>query len=37
MPQIPNWNRVIAAIPDFFPMLLEAVEADSGVSAEIAV
>jgi glucosyl-3-phosphoglycerate synthase len=28
-PQIPNWNRVISAIPDFFRYLLEAVEADA--------
>lgn len=29
LPQIPNWNRVVAAIPDFFDRLLEAVEEDS--------
>jgi glucosyl-3-phosphoglycerate synthase len=28
-PLIPNWNRVISAIPDFFNLLLEAVEQDS--------
>jgi len=28
-PLIPNWNRVIAAIPDIFDMLQAAVEADS--------
>jgi|YNPBryBLVA2012_1023415.scaffolds.fasta_scaffold00093_35 glucosyl-3-phosphoglycerate synthase len=28
-PQIPNWNRVISAIPDFFRYLLEAVEEDA--------
>jgi len=28
-PQIPNWNRVISAIPDFFDCLLEAVEQDA--------
>jgi len=28
-PQIPNWNRVISAIPDFFSYLLEAVEEDA--------
>lgn len=28
-PQIPNWNRVISAIPDFFGLLLDAVEADA--------
>jgi glucosyl-3-phosphoglycerate synthase len=25
-PQIPNWNRVLAAIPDFFEMLLDCLE-----------
>ena len=28
-PLIPNWNRVVAAIPDFFEFLLEAVELDN--------
>lgn len=28
-PQIPNWNRVISAVPDFFRHLLEAVEEDA--------
>ena len=28
-PQIPNWSRVISAVPDFLEMLLEAVEADN--------
>lgn len=28
-PLIPNWNRVVAAIPDFFESLLEAVELDN--------
>jgi glucosyl-3-phosphoglycerate synthase len=28
-PLIPNWNRVVAAIPNFFQLLLEAVEADN--------
>jgi glucosyl-3-phosphoglycerate synthase len=28
-PQIPNWNRVVAAVPDFFPLLAGAVEEDS--------
>jgi glucosyl-3-phosphoglycerate synthase len=28
-PLIPNWNRVIAAIPDFFSLLNAAVEADN--------
>jgi glucosyl-3-phosphoglycerate synthase len=29
-PQIPNWNRVFAAIPDFDRRLLDAVQADNG-------
>jgi len=29
VPLIPNWNRVIAAIPDFFNLLNTAVEADN--------
>jgi glucosyl-3-phosphoglycerate synthase len=29
LPQIPAWNRVLAAIPDFFDRLLEAVELDA--------
>lgn len=29
LPLIPNWNRVVAAIPEFFSLLLEAAEADS--------
>lgn len=37
MPQIPNWNRVIAALPDFFPMLLDAVEADAKVASTVVV
>ena len=28
-PLIPNWNRVVSAIPNFFQLLLEAVEADN--------
>ena len=28
-PAIPNWNRVISAIPDFFELLLDAVEKDN--------
>jgi hypothetical protein len=28
-PQIPNWNRVTSALPDFLYDLAEAVEADS--------
>ena len=29
VPQIPNWNRVTSAIPEFLPQLREAIEADS--------
>ncbi|MEX2264043.1 MAG: hypothetical protein WD696_18970 [Bryobacteraceae bacterium] len=29
MPQIPNWNRVISAVPEFFDMLLGAVEEEA--------
>jgi glucosyl-3-phosphoglycerate synthase len=28
-PQIPNWSRVVAALPEFLPALREAVEADA--------
>ena len=28
-PQIPNWNRVTSALPDFLDALREAVEADN--------
>jgi glucosyl-3-phosphoglycerate synthase len=28
---IPNWNRVLAASPKFFDLLLEAVDLDAGV------
>ena len=28
-PQIPNWNRVTSALPDFLQSLGKAVEADS--------
>lgn len=31
LPLIPNWNRVVAAIPEFFEMLLQAVEQDAGM------
>lgn len=31
VPLIPNWNRVLAAIPDFFARLREAVDADMDV------
>ena len=30
LPLIPNWNRVLAAIPEFFDMLLDAVRQDAG-------
>lgn len=30
MPLIPNWNRVLAAIPDVFERLLVAAERDNG-------
>jgi glucosyl-3-phosphoglycerate synthase len=29
LPLIPNWNRVLAAVPEFFELLLDAVERDS--------
>lgn len=29
IPLIPNWSRVISALPDFFELLLEAIEADN--------
>jgi glucosyl-3-phosphoglycerate synthase len=32
MPQIPNWNRVISALPDFLDELRDAVEADAAES-----
>jgi glucosyl-3-phosphoglycerate synthase len=32
MPQIPNWNRVVAALPGFLDELREAVEADAADS-----
>jgi glucosyl-3-phosphoglycerate synthase len=28
-PFIPNWNRILSAIPEFGQMMLEAVEADA--------
>ena len=31
-PQIPNWNRVTSALPDFLEELRDAVEADAGTS-----
>jgi glucosyl-3-phosphoglycerate synthase len=32
LPQIPNWNRVISALPEFLDELREAVEADAADS-----
>ena len=32
IPSIPNWNRVTAAIPDFFEMLVDAIEKDNGAA-----
>lgn len=29
LPLIPNWNRVLAAVPEFFDLLLDAVDKDS--------
>jgi glucosyl-3-phosphoglycerate synthase len=29
IPLIPNWNRVLAAIPEFFELLLDAVDKDT--------
>ena len=29
LPPIPNWNRVVAAIPEFFDLLLDAVDKDA--------
>jgi glucosyl-3-phosphoglycerate synthase len=29
LPLIPNWNRVLAAVPEFFDLLQDAVEKDS--------
>ena len=31
LPLIPNWNRVVSAIPEFFPLLLDAVAEDMKV------
>jgi glucosyl-3-phosphoglycerate synthase len=28
-PQIPNWNRIVSAVPNFFQLLIEAVQADN--------
>lgn len=37
LPLIPNWNRVVAAVPEFFERLVEAVEKDARKTAGIAV
>jgi len=29
IPLIPNWSRVVSALPDFFDLLLEAVDEDN--------
>jgi hypothetical protein len=31
-PQIPNWNRVVSALPEFLDELREAVETDASES-----
>ncbi len=36
VPAIPNWNRVVAAIPEFFDLLLDAVDQDSRMPAAMA-
>jgi glucosyl-3-phosphoglycerate synthase len=35
-PPIPNWNRVLAAIPEFFDLLLDAVEKDQRAARPLA-
>lgn len=37
LPLIPNWNRVLAAIPEFFELLLDAVDKDEKQPEEVAV
>ncbi|MFB3778385.1 MAG: glycosyl transferase [Bryobacteraceae bacterium] len=37
LPLIPNWNRVLAAVPEFFELLLDAVEKDTKQAAVRAV
>ena len=32
LPLIPNWNRVLAAIPEFFDLLQDAVEKDAAAA-----
>jgi len=29
IPLIPNWNRVLAAVPEFFDLLVDAVDKDA--------
>jgi glucosyl-3-phosphoglycerate synthase len=29
LPLIPNWNRVLAAIPEYFELLIDAVDKDT--------
>jgi len=36
LPLIPNWNRVLAAIPEFFDLLQDAVEKDARQAAGVA-
>lgn len=36
LPLIPNWNRVVSAVPDFFDLLTEAVEQDAQDATEAA-
>jgi glucosyl-3-phosphoglycerate synthase len=37
LPLIPNWNRVLSAVPEFFDLLLEAVSRDSKLTTALAV
>jgi glucosyl-3-phosphoglycerate synthase len=37
LPLIPNWNRVLAAIPEFFDLLRDAVEKDSRLATSVTV
>jgi hypothetical protein len=36
LPLIPNWNRVLAAMPEFFSLLLKAVEEDMKMASTVA-
>jgi glucosyl-3-phosphoglycerate synthase len=36
LPLIPNWNRVVSAIPDFFDRLTAAVESQPQIGSEVA-